>query len=105
MKSGVIATSSAAMPDGIRRSATPTSELPSMSNDPTIAAVRNCGRVTAGARSHSRGDEHDEPGKTEPTRRQNERRNRLDRETNSEIRGAPDQVNRGEGREHRTTTR
>ena len=49
MKSGVIATSRAAMPDGIRDSATPTSEFASISSEPTIAAVRNCGAVGFGA--------------------------------------------------------
>ena len=49
MKSGVVATSSAATPDGMRFSATPTSEFASISSDPTMAAVRNCGHVTPAA--------------------------------------------------------
>jgi hypothetical protein len=46
MNTGVMATSSAAIPEGMRFSATPTSEFASISNDPTIAAVRNSGSVT-----------------------------------------------------------
>ena len=44
---GFFATSSAAMPDGIRFSATPTSEFASISRQPTIAALRNCAPVTS----------------------------------------------------------
>ena len=45
MNSGVVATNSAAIPDGIRFSATPTSEFASMRREPTIAPVRHCGSV------------------------------------------------------------
>ena len=99
IQSGTTATSSAATPEGTRCSAQATPPLPpSRSRVPADepSAPRRCERA-AGALTESRPRQQDRAGEDEPRPGHEQRRQRLHRETDGEVRRPPDEVDGREG--------
>ena len=95
-QTGIIAISSAAIPDGTVCSPQATAPMPPpMRSAPTMKQSRSCvrvGRTSAPRRTIATADEHHDAGDQESRRRHQERRDRLDRDPDPEVGRAPDDV-------------